>query len=73
MSYMNENDWKNHIDWEFPYKGHTLSNPQYIKDKAETFAENGNGWWCNDGKGWSMDWESPMEYHKRKRKERGLK
>ncbi len=58
-------------DWvPYPYKGHVLSNPQYIKDKNKTFKENGNGWWCNDGKGWSMHYETSMEYHKRKRKER---
>ena len=69
----NRYDWKKIKEWEFPYKGHALSNPQYLKDKAETFEKSGNGWWCNDGKGWTMYWESPMEYHKRKRKARGLK
>ena len=69
---MSSRDWKhNWKDWiPYPYKGHTLSNPQYIKDKDELFAKNGNGWWCNDGKGWEMHYETSMEYHKRKRKER---
>ena len=56
---MSSRDWKHEWkDWiPYPYKGHTLSNPQYIKDKSETFAKNGNGWWCNDGKGWEMHYE----------------
>ena len=65
MSDINERDWRNHIGWEFPYKGHTMSNPQYIKDKAKLFAENGNGWWCNDGTGWNMDEETPAEKMRR--------
>ena len=65
---MVEGDWKNEI--LYPYKGHALTNPQYIKHKAQTFAKNGNGWWWNDGRGWTMNWESPMEYHRRKREER---
>jgi len=65
MSNVNERDWRNHIGWEFPYKGHTMSNPQYIKDKTKLFAENGNGWWCNDGTGWSMDEETPAEKMRR--------
>ena len=60
-------DWK---DWiPYPYKGYALTDPQYIKDKDETFAKNGNGWWWNDGKGWSMDYESPIEKYKRKKRE----
>ncbi|MAH06822.1 hypothetical protein CMI38_01065 [Candidatus Pacearchaeota archaeon] len=27
----------------YPYKG--LNDPQYIKDRDEIFAKNGNGWW----------------------------
>jgi len=35
-------DWK---QWNkgWPYKG--LDDPKYIKERNETFAENGNGWW----------------------------
>ena len=62
-------NWK---DWlPYPYKGHTLSNSQYIKDKNELFDKNGNGWWWNDGQGLNLDAERPMDYHRRKRKERG--
>ena len=62
-------DWKN---WNkgFPYKN-GINNPQYKKDRDKLFKQHGNGWWCNDGDGWSMNWESPMEYHRRKRKARG--
>ena len=67
-------DWK---DWvPYPYKNGKyacLSQPEYIRDRDELFKKNGNGWWVNDGQGWAMNWESPMEYHKRKRKEREVK
>jgi len=33
----------------YPYKG--LNNPQYIKDRDEIFAKNGNGWWW----GWTKE------------------
>ena len=72
---MSEKNWKDTVDWKYPYRGYglygALKDPQYIKDKNKTFIENGNGWWVNDGKGWSLDYESPMAYHRRKRKERG--
>ena len=29
----------------WPYK--SLKDPNYIKDKNETFRKNGNGWWFN--------------------------
>lgn len=61
---MSEN-WKDYIDWEFPYKGHVMSNPQYLKDKNECFTKNGNGWWCNDGKGWDMNPETVGQRNKR--------
>ena len=60
--------WRNAIP--YPYKG--LDDPKYLKDRERTEKRNGNGWWWNDGKGWTMEWESPMEYHRRKRKARGL-
>ena len=39
----NPHDWKNNIP--YPYKGNTLNDPQYIKDKDQLFSKNGNGWW----------------------------
>ena len=36
-------DWKNKIP--YPYKGHTITDPKYIKDRNKTFRKNGNGWW----------------------------
>ena len=64
---MNETDWKNNIP--YPYKGHVLSNPEYIKDKAETFAKNGNGWWWGDG-WWNGHHESSMEKQRKYREEK---
>tara|TARA_R100001530_G_C4276765_1_gene144528 strand:+ start:508 stop:720 length:213 start_codon:yes stop_codon:yes gene_type:complete len=68
MSERINQNWKKWI--KYPYKGHVLSNPQYIKDKDELFAKHGNGWWW--GPGWWSDkkFETPMVYHRRKRKER---
>tara|TARA_Y100000310_G_C20111071_1_gene547134 strand:- start:118 stop:321 length:204 start_codon:yes stop_codon:yes gene_type:complete len=64
---MNETDWKNSVP--YPYKGRALSNPQYIKDKEETFAQNGNGWWW--GKGWwNGHHESSMERQRKYREEK---
>jgi len=63
-------EWRCFINWEFPYKGNTLSNPQYIKDKEKLFKENGNGWWCNDGKGWNMNAETIMQYNRRLKREK---
>ena len=60
-------NWKEWIP--YPYKGHTLSNSQYIKDKDELFTKHGNGWWWGDG-WWNGCTETSMEYHRRKRKER---
>lgn len=54
-------NWKDFVNWKFPYKGHVMSNPQYLKDKEKTFKKNGNGWWCNDGRGWEMDKETPAQ------------
>ena len=34
---INRFDWKKVKDWEFPYKGYTLSNPNYIKHKTKLF------------------------------------
>jgi len=45
-------------DWRqqksvYPYK--SLDDPKYIKDRAELFNENGNGWWW----GWIKE-NTPM-------------
>ena len=37
------NDWKNTINWKYPYKG--INDPNYIENKLKTFIKNGNGWW----------------------------
>ena len=75
MSYINVNDWKKRLDWKFPYRDYglygTLTDPEYIKSKNKIFAKNGNGWWWGDG-WWNGCDETPMAYHRRKRKERGL-
>ena len=65
-------EWRCFIGWKFPYKAHTLSDPEYIKDRDRMFKKNGNGWWWNDGRGWSMNWETHMLYQRRRRKEKGL-
>ncbi|MAE86739.1 MAG: hypothetical protein CMB80_28650 [Flammeovirgaceae bacterium] len=70
---MSSGDWNNKENIPYPYKGNTLTDPQYKKDRRDTEIENGNGWWCNDGRGWDMNYETSMEYHRRKRKERKLK
>ena len=59
--------WKK-LKKEFPYK--SLNSPEYIKERDDFFSGN-NGWWW--GNGWWSDeiLETPMEYHRRKRKERG--
>ena len=63
-------DWK---DWvPYPYKNGKyacLSQPEYIRDRDKLFKGH-NGWWWGDG--WWSDIvpESPVEYHRRKRKER---
>jgi hypothetical protein len=62
----NEGDWKNKIP--YPYKG--LNDPKYIIAREKLF-KGQNGWWW--GRGWWSDVqkESPLEYSRRKRRERG--
>ena len=76
MSYINENDWKRGLNWKFPYRDHglygTLSDPKYVEDKRNIEKKHGNGWWWNDGRGWSMNWETHMLYQRRRKKEKGL-
>ena len=70
----NESDWNRGQNWKFPYRDYglygCLEDPKYIKDRNNCFKGN-NGWWW--GPGWWSDekFETPMEYHARKRKERG--
>ena len=60
-----KDDWKN---WKkgFPYKN-GINSKQYKNDRKALEIKHGNGWWCNDGKGWSMKWETHVEYQKRRR------
>ena len=60
-------DWK---DWiPYPYKGYTLTDPQYIKDRDKLFAEHGNGWWWGDG-WWNGKHTSSMEKQSKYREEK---
>ena len=67
---INRFDWKKVIDWKFPFKTYTLSDPNYIKARDKLFDLNGNGWWWNDGKGLNENAETSKEYNLRKRKEK---
>jgi len=67
---INRFDWKKVKDWKYPYKGHTLSDPKYIKDRTELFDINGNGWWWKDG-WWNGKDETSMEYNRKNKKKRG--
>jgi len=42
-----KNEYQIRKNWKFPYRGR--SDPNYIKDKKETFKQNGNGWWVFTG------------------------
>lgn len=44
----NEHDWRKSPKGRFPYTG-TIDNKKYLKDRAELFAESGNGWWWWQG------------------------
>ena len=59
-------NWKETIDWVFPYKVHIFTDPQYIKDRDKLFAKNGSGWWWGDGV-WNGKHESSMERQRRYR------
>jgi hypothetical protein len=65
-------DWRKKIHVPYPYKGNVLTDPQYREDRKAIEIKHGNGWWCNDGKGWEMYPETNVEYQKRRRKEREL-
>ena len=41
-------DWRKNPRGEFPYTG-DVNNKKYLKDRAELFAKNGNGWWWLQG------------------------
>ena len=61
---MSKGDWKEWIP--YPWKGNTLSDPQYIEDKNRMFAKHGNGWWWGDG-WWNGKHETPSERMRRYR------
>lgn len=56
------------INWKFPYKN--VNQPEYIKARNEFFSED-YGWWCNDGKGWELNPESPIVKSRRMREKYG--
>ena len=70
----NKSDWRKRLDWKYPYRDYglygCLMDPKYINDREKLF-EGHHGWWW--GRGWwsTEKFETPMEYHARKRKERG--
>ena len=41
-----------------PYKDDVLNDKKYLKDRAELFRENGNGWW----------WIPPSKQQQRRRR-----
>ena len=41
-------DWKCYPRTSWPYTG-DINNKKYLKDRAELFAEAGNGWWWYTG------------------------
>ncbi len=43
----NKYDWRKCRKGGFPYKSN--DDPKYLKDRAELFASNGNGWWWWQG------------------------
>ena len=69
----NETDWKKKKNWKYPYRNYglygCLNDPKYIKDRDDYF-EGSNGWWWGNGWWSDVQKESPMEYSRRKRKER---
>ena len=70
---INRFDWKKVKDWKFPFRAHTLSDPNYINAKNELFDLNGNGWWWGNG-WWNNKTETLMEYNRRlKREKRSIK
>ncbi len=71
---MSYGDWQHGKKFPWPYKGGLygcLSDPKYIADRNKVESESLHTWYQNDGKGWSMDTETPMEYQRRRRKARG--
>jgi len=53
------------IGWVCPWKN--INQPKYIEARNKFF-EGNNGWWCNDGKGWELNPESPAEKARKRRK-----
>ena len=62
----NPHDWKNNIP--YPYKGNTLNDPQYIKDKDQLFSKHGNGWWWCQGFNQQGRSRSTKESHQEKKR-----
>jgi len=60
-------NWKETIDWVFPYKTYIFTDPQYIEDRDKLFSKNGNGWWWGNG-WWNGNEETPMQRQRRYRK-----
>tara|TARA_R110002020_G_scaffold65193_1_gene172253 strand:+ start:1751 stop:1930 length:180 start_codon:yes stop_codon:yes gene_type:complete len=44
---INTGNWRTCANKGFMYTG--LNDPDYIKDKKEFLAKNGNGWWYTQG------------------------
>lgn len=59
-------------NWVYPYnKVNTLNCPIYINDRKAIEDKHGHGWWCNDGRGWNPDEETPSERMRRYRNGKG--
>ena len=73
--HINRYDWTKVKDWKYPYRDYglygCLNDPKYIRHRDSLFSINGNGWWW--GNGWWSDEvkETPMEYNRRLKKEKG--
>ena len=63
---MRSENWRDYVGWQYPYKG--MNDPKYIKDKDETFAKHGNGWWW--GNGWWNGRTDTVADRQRKSRER---
>ena len=62
---MKNENWRDYKNWVYPYKG--KNDPKYIKDKNETFAKHGNGWWW--GHGWWNGHNDTVAERQRRRRE----
>ena len=63
-------NWEKYKDWKYPYNTRsTLKDPKYIKDRDETFAKRGNGWWWGDG-WWNGRTETVADRQRKSRERR---